>query len=69
MTVENSIRLIAGVMIAISLLLYYFVSPYWLFLAAFVSLNLIQASFTGFCPAETIIKKLFFKRPAAAPEH
>ncbi len=69
MTVENSIRLMAGVMIAISLVLYYFVSPYWLFLAAFVSLNLIQSSFTGFCPAETIMKKLFFKQPTTAPEH
>jgi hypothetical protein len=58
MTVENAIRLMAGMFIAISLSLYYFVSPYWLLLAAFVSLNLIQSSFTRFCPAETILKKV-----------
>jgi hypothetical protein len=61
MTVENSIRLLAGSLILISLTLYYFVSPYWLFLTAFVGLNLVQSSFTRFCPAEIIIKRLFFK--------
>ena len=61
MTIENSIRLMAGIMIAISLSLYYLVSPYWLLLAAFVSLNLIQSSFTRFCPAEMIMGKLFFQ--------
>ncbi len=62
MTLENSIRLMAGLMVAISLVLYHFVSPYGLLLAAFVSLNLIQSSFTRFCPAETIIGRLFFKK-------
>ena len=64
MTVENSIRLLAGTLILLSLVLYYFVSPYWLFLTAFVGLNLVQSSFTRFCPAEIIIKQLFFKKPA-----
>ena len=58
MTIERAIRLMAGTMIAISLTLYYLVSPYWLFLAAFVSLNLIQSSVTKFCPAETILRKI-----------
>ena len=58
MSIKNSIRLLAGSMVILSLALYYFVSPLWLVLAAFVSLNLVQLSFTGFCPAETIIKKL-----------
>lgn len=51
----------AGTLVIISLLLYYYVSPYWLFLTAFVGLNLFQSSLTNFCPAEIIIKKLFFK--------
>lgn len=59
MSLEHSIRLLAGTLIAISLTLNYLVSPYWLLLAAFVSLNLIQSSFTRFCPAEIIISKLF----------
>lgn len=61
MTLENSIRLLAGTMTLLSLVLYYFVSPYWLLLAAFVGFNLVQSSFTGICPAEMIFKKLFFK--------
>jgi len=38
------------------------VSPYWLLLAVFVSLNLIQSSFTRFCPAETILAKVFHRK-------
>jgi hypothetical protein len=64
-TVENSIRLLAGTLVLISLALYYFVSPYWLLLAAFVGLNLFQSSFTGLCPAEKIIKAVFHDKKAA----
>lgn len=62
MTLENSIRLLAGSLILLSLTLYYFVSPYWLLLAAFVGLNLLQSSVTRFCPAEIIIKRAFFDK-------
>jgi hypothetical protein len=61
MTLENSIRLLAGTLVLISLILYVFVSPYWLLLAAFVGLNLVQSSFTKFCLSERIFKSLFFK--------
>lgn len=61
MTLENSIRLLAGSLVLLSLVLYYFVSPWWLLLTAFVGFNLFQSSLTGFCPAEMIFKKLFFK--------
>lgn len=62
MTLENSIRLLAGSLILLSLALYYFVSPYWLLLAAFVGFNLLQSSLTRFCPAEMVFKKLFFAK-------
>lgn len=62
MTLENSIRLFAGSMILISLLIYYFVSPWGLALTAFVGLNLLQFSLTKFCPAEMMFKKLFFSK-------
>ena len=65
MTLENSIRLLAGSMIIISLVMYYFVSPYWLILAAFVGLNLAQSSVTGLCPAEKIFKAVFYSKKAA----
>ncbi|MCK4372423.1 MAG: DUF2892 domain-containing protein [candidate division Zixibacteria bacterium] len=60
MTLENTVRLFAGFMVLLSLALYYFVSPYWLLLTAFVGLNLIQSSITRFCPAEIAFKRMFF---------
>jgi hypothetical protein len=58
MTVENAIRILAGCMILTGLALAHYVSPKWLFLTGFVGLNLIQSAFTGFCPAEIVLKKL-----------
>jgi hypothetical protein len=55
---EQYIRILAGSMILLSLALYYWVSPWWLLLTAFVGINLLQSALTGFCPAETILKKL-----------
>jgi len=66
MSVENAIRLMAGSFIALSLVLYYLVSPYWLLLAGFVSLNLIQSSFTRFCPAELALRKVLPVRSKTA---
>ena len=63
MTLENSIRLLAGSLVLVSLALYYWVSPWGLLLAAFVGFNLVQSSFTKFCLAEIIISRLFFKQP------
>ena len=62
MTLENSVRLFAGILVVLSLVLYYFVSPYWLLLTAFVGLNLVQSALTRFCPAEMIFKRLFFSQ-------
>ncbi len=58
MTTERAVRLLAGTLVAVSLVLGYYVSPYWQLLAVFVSLNLIQSAFTGFCPAEKVLKKI-----------
>ena len=49
---------IMGVMILLSVALVYFVSPWWLLLTAFVGLNLLQSSITGFCPAAVVFRKL-----------
>lgn len=48
----------AGTMMLVSLGLGHWVSPYWLFLGVFVGVNLIQSAFTGFCPAEKILRRL-----------
>jgi hypothetical protein len=58
MTTEKMIRVLAGSMILMSVFLAHFISPWWLLMTCFVGVNLIQSAFTGFCPAETILKKL-----------
>jgi hypothetical protein len=55
---ERIIRLFAGTFILISLVLAHYYSPAWLWLTAFVGFNLLQSSFTNFCPLESILKKL-----------
>jgi hypothetical protein len=57
MKMEMIIRRFAGAFILGSLLLAHFHSSYWLWFTAFVGFNLIQSSFTGFCPLEIILKK------------
>lgn len=58
MSIDRIVLAFAGAMVILSLLLAYFVSPYWLALAAFVGLNQLQAAFTGFCPLAMILKRL-----------
>lgn len=61
MTVERALRLMAGIVILVSLALAHYHSPYWLWLTAFVGLNLLQSSFTNWCPAMTIFRALGLK--------
>lgn len=58
MNVDNAILAFAGAVILASLLLALLFSPYWLLLTAFVGANMLQAAFTGFCPAAIIFRKL-----------
>lgn len=55
MSVHYAIRLVAGTFVLVSLALGYWVSPYWFLFTAFVGVNLIQSSITGFCPLERIL--------------
>ena len=64
MSLERAIRILAGTMVLASLALASLVSPWWLFLAAFVGVNLVQSSFTGFCPAESVLRRLGVGRGA-----
>lgn len=61
MRVEEAVRLLAGIMILLSIALTIWVSSWWLLLTAFVALNLIQSSFSKWCPAITIFRKLGLK--------
>ena len=65
MSIDRAAMAFAGMMILVSLVLSHFHSPYWLLFTAFVGLNLVQASFTGFCPAAMIFKRLGFKAGTA----
>jgi hypothetical protein len=58
MTLDRAVMAFAGCVVLVSLVLAYLFSPYWLLLTAFAGLNLIQASFTGFCPAAIVFKRL-----------
>lgn len=58
MSIDRAVMAFAGIMILVSLGLSQLHSPYWLLFTAFVGLNLVQASFTGFCPAAMIFKRL-----------
>ncbi|MBE3668411.1 rhodanese [Vibrio navarrensis] len=61
MTVDNGVRIIAGSMVLLSLLLTTYVHTNFVWLTVFVGINLIQSAFTGFCPAALFLKKLGFK--------
>jgi hypothetical protein len=56
MNIDRSVFAFAGLMILISVGLSQVHSVYWLFLTAFVGLNMLQAAFTGFCPLAKILK-------------
>jgi len=61
MTIDRVVLGFAGTVILISLLLSQFHTPYWLWFTAFVGANLLQSSFTGFCPLVKVLKPLGVK--------
>mgnify|MGYP001325808189 CR=1 FL=1 len=65
MTVARAVLAFAGTMVLVSLALAHLHSPYWLLLTAFVGLNLLQASVTGFCPLAFVLKRLGVRSGAA----
>ena len=66
MTSDNMVRAMAGTIVVGSATLAYYTTPAWLLVTGFVGLNLLQSSFTGFCPADTAFKKMGFKPAGAA---
>jgi len=59
--IDRMVMAFAGSMILISLLLSQLHSVHWLWLTAFVGANLLQASFSGFCPLAKFLKKVGLK--------
>jgi hypothetical protein len=50
------VRRIAGIFVLVSLALGYWVSPWFYLFTAFVGLNLLQSSFTRWCPMEKVLE-------------
>jgi hypothetical protein len=65
MNLDRAVLAFAGVMVLVSVVLTRYVSPYWAWLTVFVGLNLIQSSFTGFCPAAKLFKAFGVKEGRA----
>ncbi|MHB1230463.1 MAG: rhodanese [Halothiobacillus sp. 20-54-6] len=68
MTTDRIVRIMAGLMVLISLALAHVTGqadlarPSWLWLTAFVGLNLFQSGITCFCPMDSILVKLGVRR-------
>ena len=57
MTVARIVHFVAGALVLLSLALSQVVSPWWLLLAAFVGLNLLQSSLTRWCLMARLLRK------------
>ena len=63
MTVNDLLRLAAGTVVLVSVVLGVLHSPYWLLLTGFAGLNLVQSAFTKWCPMMSILRKLGVSDP------
>lgn len=61
MNIDRAVLAFAGAMVLAGLALAYLSSPWWLALTAFAGLNMIQAAFTGFCPAALLLRAMGVK--------
>ncbi len=61
MTVDRMLHLIAGSFIFLSVVLGFWVSPYFFYFTGFVGLNLVQSAFTQWCPMISILRAAGFK--------
>ena len=68
MTINQALRLIAGVLVMLSVTLGYYVTPYFLLFTAFIGLNLAQSALTGWCPMMWILGRVGLKREIATDQ-
>jgi hypothetical protein len=61
MNIDRAVLAFAGLVVLTGLTLALAYSLWWLLLSAFAGLNMLQAAFTGFCPAAIIFRKLGLK--------
>ena len=65
MTVERALRLIAGALVALSVLLGIYVNVNFLWFTLFVGLNLFQSAFTNWCPMMVVLRKAGLRETAS----
>lgn len=61
MNIDRIVFAVAGGIILISVIFAAAHSIHWLWLTGFVSVNLIQNAFTGFCPMAYVLKSIGIK--------
>ena len=65
MSLDRAVLRFAGVMVLLSVLLTVYVSPLFVWFTVFIGLNLLQSSFTGFCPAARVFRAMGVKKGCA----
>lgn len=65
MSLDVAVLRFAGVMVLLSVLLTAYVSPLFIWFTVFIGLNLLQSSFTGFCPAAMVFRAMGVKQGCA----
>ena len=60
MNVERLVRLLAGVVILMTVAGGYWISPWFFLLTALMGANLLQSGFTNWCPSMPILRRLGF---------
>ena len=58
MNLDRAVLAFAGLVVTLSAILSVTVNPWWITLTIFAGVNMLQSSFTGFCPAAIIFRKL-----------
>jgi hypothetical protein len=58
MSIDRAVLAFAGFVVLLGVALAHFVHPAWIWLSVFAGANMMQAAFTGFCPAAMVFKRL-----------
>ena len=67
MKMHQALRLLAGTMVLLTVALVLLVDLRWIWLGAFVGLNLVQSAFSGTCPAIWFFKRIGLKEEGCEP--
>jgi hypothetical protein len=65
MTIDTAVLRLAGVMVLLSVVLTAYMSPLFVWFTVFIGMNLLQSSFTGFCPAAKVFRAIGIKKGCA----